>query len=74
MKQTAVEWLVEQMSIKHSGAKTYFNANKLLVKQAEQMNRDQITHAYHDGRIDAINKNIKPMKQYCNETYGKETA
>lgn len=36
-KQTAVQWLIETMSDKHIGFKTYVNANKKIIEQALQM-------------------------------------
>ena len=41
MKQTAVEWLFEEMSNIHSGAKVYVNANKKIVEQAKAIEKEQ---------------------------------
>ena len=54
MKQTAVEWLFEEMSNIHSGAKVYVNANKKIVEQAKAMEKEQRRYSEED------------MKEYSN--------
>jgi hypothetical protein len=65
MKQTAVEWLVEQ--IENYRALTRNSAEKV-ISQAKEMEKEQIRRAFCHGevarnRIDSI--------EYYNETYGK---
>jgi hypothetical protein len=65
MKQTAVEWLVEQ--IENYRALTRNSAEKV-ISQAKEMEKEQIQEAFINGevardRIDSI--------EYYNETYGK---
>ena len=65
MKQTAVEWLVEQ--IENYRALTRESAEKV-ISQAKEMEKEQIRRAFCHGevardRIDSI--------EYYNETYGK---
>ena len=48
MKQTAVEWLFEEMSNIHSGAKVYVNANKKIVEQAKAMEKEQRRYSEED--------------------------
>jgi hypothetical protein len=65
MKQTAVEWLVEQ--IENYRALTRDSAEKV-ISQAKEMEKEQIRRAFCHGevardRIDSI--------EYYNETYGK---
>ena len=77
MKQTAVEWLVEQMF-----KQGYFDGNKPLTftnldhlqKQAKEMEKEQIVDAWHNGY-----NNQSPMideencgQQYYNETFKSE--
>lgn len=52
-KQTAVEWLVEQIHSEeytHAFGKTYISV--LFVDQAKAMEKEQIIEAYRDGRTD----------------------
>jgi hypothetical protein len=52
-KQTAVEWLVEQIHSEeytHAFGKTYISV--LFVEQAIAMEKEQIIAAYRDGRTD----------------------
>jgi hypothetical protein len=65
MKQTAVEWLVEQL--KERGYAGEFPPY-ILFDQAKEMEKEQIREAFINGevardRIDSI--------EYYNETYGK---
>jgi hypothetical protein len=65
MKQTAVEWLVEQ--IENYRALTRKSAEKV-ISQAKEMEKEQIRRAFCHGevardRIDSI--------EYYQETYGK---
>jgi hypothetical protein len=64
MKQTAVEWLCEQYHLKQDIE---------IVKQAKEMEKQQIIEAYHRGYANAIsvpNKEYNP-EQYYNETFNK---
>jgi hypothetical protein len=65
MKQSAVEWLVEQVN---SDCLNSAFIRPELVKQAIEMEKEQIREAFINGeiardRIDSI--------EYYNETYGK---
>ena len=46
---TSVEFLVEEMSNKHSGARVYFNANKKIVEQAKEMEQAQRKKDFTSG-------------------------
>lgn len=64
MKQTAVEWLIEQLN----------NGEFLdeeLIKQAKEMFDQQFIDAYSDGRLSVINRRIISYVQYYNETFNK---
>ena len=75
-KQTAVEWLIDQ--IKNDQNQKALSAKEWLgvIKQAKQMEKQQIIKAYmnvkddRDYRMqDVILKEFS--EQYCNETYGQ---
>ena len=76
MKQTAVEWLIEDLG-------EYFphgvGGIELMVKKAKEMEKEQIIDAYWGGLNGAINdysdNKIKfggGAEQYCNETFKPE--
>jgi hypothetical protein len=65
-KQTAVEWLVEQLEQHHTKIDI---KNTVVFQQAKAMEREQIEDAYGDAlnghRVDFCNRN-----DYYNKTYG----
>jgi hypothetical protein len=68
MKQTAVEWLVDQLE------KHYFKVdikNTAVFYQAKEMEKQQIIDAYEDGYD--LNNSLVNYKgtQYYNETFKK---
>jgi hypothetical protein len=65
-KQTAVEWLIEEMS-KYGYAHT-FKLYQRQVEQAKEMEKEQITDAYYMGSQDAPIKGGQ-SEQYYNETF-----
>jgi len=71
MKQTAVEWLINELTILGHNFKLYNRE----INQAKQMEKDQIieayTHAYLIGEDFISIKYAKiQSEQYYNETYG----
>jgi hypothetical protein len=69
-KQTAVEWLAEE--INKNGvylSDHYWNA----FEQAKQMEKEQIVNAYWDGGQD-VPMHISTCENYYNETFGVETG
>jgi hypothetical protein len=65
MKQSAVEWLLQQMDLQ-----TISKYDKQLV-QAKEMEKEQIKFAYNDAAIDATyGEKFKNFEHYYNETYG----
>jgi hypothetical protein len=65
-KQTAVEWLVEE--INKNGEEIHKNGNWIpthMIEQAKQMEKEQIEEAYNDGA-----EEIHDNPDYYNETYG----
>ena len=68
MKQTAVEWLDEQM--KTWG---YLSAQMRvdIIKQAKEMNLEEIKQAYNDGKLDAYKQDDVPTDdEYAYQKYG----
>ena len=74
MKQTAVEWLVEEMILRLAiRIENTFDGNNLL-NQAKQMEKEQIKQAYNDGKAAVIHiKNNMSLEEYYNETFKNET-
>jgi hypothetical protein len=77
MKQTAVEWLVEQL-LKKSNIQ-HINGFDDLVKQAKQMEKEQIIDAYEQGSEDGYwhpengySNEFESAEQYYNETFKSE--
>jgi hypothetical protein len=75
-KQTAVEWLVEQLSLKES---MFLHTHKI-IDQAKKMEKEQISKAYFEGILNEIGSNVlfdmQPLidtyYNYYNETYKSE--
>ena len=72
-KQTAVEWLFEQIarrqgSILHTIP--FYNENQDLLIQAKEMEKQQIKDAYFIGGHDIKNNRYKGMHEYYEQTYG----
>ena len=68
MKQTAVEWLVEELK-KHY-IKTDIK-NTVAFNQAKEMEKEQIMKAVYDGMKSNFDPNMGRAELYYNETYGK---
>jgi hypothetical protein len=82
MKQTAVEWLVEQLPIYGYNVVKIFPE---LLEQAKEMEKQQIIEAYYKSQLDLIEivvEGLQPKEnpdledktdaeQYYNETYNK---
>jgi hypothetical protein len=77
MKQTAVEWLVDQLDeqvfrIDHVERRINisisFEDMMTLKKEAKEMEKDQIGRAYQQGLIDGMTHS---PREYYNETFNK---
>jgi len=68
IQQTAVDWLVEQMSNDNSPTGLQLLD---LIAEAKKMEKEQIEDAYWEGGID-VPSNGKQCQQYYNETYGND--
>jgi len=68
MRQTAVEWMVNQLytKIEMRGDGNLFDE---ILKQAKEMEKEQITDAYVQGSISLTAKT--EAEQYYNETFKK---
>ena len=82
MKQTAVEWLFNQIK-KSSEKKDNINNDHLffyrMLEQAKQMERQEIKDAWDDAydkgtrdRIEKISNPVGNAEQYYNETFKSE--
>ncbi len=65
-KQTAVEWLIEQLHYKYGGT-DFFWTNMDEIEQAKEMEKQQIRKAYCDGEY---YKDTKLTTDYYEQTYG----
>ena len=73
-KQTAVEWLYEQMFLSPKSIIEYQN----ILEQAKSMEKEQIQEAFKQGyecnEVDwvfEINETMFTAKEYYNKTYGE---
>ena len=73
MKQTAVEWLVDELILEG------FNVPKVFYDKAKAMEKEQIMKAFYKGRQEEQYKNLfnnhvrKSEEQYYKETYESKT-
>jgi hypothetical protein len=70
MKQTAVEFLIEEIECRGLITKEL----RLCFTQAKEMEKEQIKFAYNDGAMGAFEKTYKGMHDYYNENYGGKNA
>jgi len=63
-KETAVEYLVEQLIPKALSMEQYYH-----IRQAKELEKQQIIEAHDNGYIDGGNKNKVTAEQYYKETY-----
>ena len=75
MKQTAVEWLIQEINKINVSTEARIFINKLK-EQAKAMEKEQIKNSYHSGAIDGFNSRTVPTnpnpEQYYNETFKSE--
>lgn len=74
MKQTAVEWLVEEMILRLSiRIENTFEGNNLL-KKAKEMEKENIKQAYNDGKAAVIHiENNMSLDEYYDKTFKNKT-
>lgn len=63
MKQTAVEWLEQQLFNKRG------KFTKGDIDQAKEMEKEQIINTWYDCKMSIIDRNPTTAEQYYNETY-----
>ena len=64
MEQTAVEWLIEKLM-----KGEYINDPDYLIRQAKEMEKEQMTLCYKVGVIDGNNGEVLNFEQYYNQTF-----
>jgi hypothetical protein len=82
MKQTAVEWLVDQLKdVKYNPLETngYSNALERLYTQANTMFEEQVEKTFKQAqecsvKADGVYFKYESFEQYYNETYGDEST
>lgn len=68
MKQTATEWLFQQLWETPIDKLTWY----AILKQAKEMEKEQIKNAYYTGNDDVKDNPDKEAEQYYNETFKSE--
>ena len=71
-KQTAVEWLQEQLECfgnKHELQMSWTTVDELF-ERAKAMEKEQIIETFQDSRILSITNNCSSGEQYYTQTYG----
>jgi len=68
-KQTAVDWLFNQMSNVAAGYVTEMNSEEILT-HAKQMEKEQLMKAVYDSMGTNFDPNMGRAELYYNETYG----
>ena len=64
-KQTAVEWIVEQLQAPCRGIPSH------IIDHAKQMEKEQIMNSFVDGGYVDTNLERQSSEQYFEELYGK---
>lgn len=68
-KQTAVEWLINEIEKKHNFR--FGNFYWAEIQQAKEMEKKQIMKAVYDSMGTNFDPNMGRAEQYYNETYDK---
>jgi hypothetical protein len=69
MKQTAVEWLLNEIDMQYP--EINLRRKEWMVDKAKEMEKEQIERAYHQGVVNEVSIYYTPeAEQYYNETYG----
>jgi hypothetical protein len=72
MKQTAVEYLVENLiKLGYLHSKNYGQSNnvKKVIEQAKEMEKNQIINTFKDAQVFKVMNNEIRAEQYYNETH-----
>jgi len=68
MKQTAVDWLINEH---FGGIENCTPDFKNKIKQAKEMEKEQIIKTWYDCKLSIIERNPTTAEQYYNETFNK---
>jgi phosphoribosylaminoimidazole carboxylase (NCAIR synthetase) len=68
-KQTAVEWLVENLHL-HNDVYFVTKDKRKIIEQAKEMEKEQILKAYEDGYYGDVVKHEDEFKNYYTKNYG----
>jgi len=77
-KQTAVEWLIEQLQKTRDWQRVINEANQSgssvrdVIKQAKEMEKEQIVEAYRLGHIFHDSNDSNSAQEYYDTEYGKQ--
>jgi hypothetical protein len=66
MKQTAVEWLIEELTLNEPPKWV-----QEIIEKAKEMEKDQIIKTWYDCKLSIIERNPTDAEQYYNETFNK---
>jgi hypothetical protein len=66
MKQTAVEWLAEELTLPEYGDNPQWVLQ--VIQKAKEMEKEQHGKTYHQG----LNSNFQDFEQYYKETFKSE--
>jgi hypothetical protein len=69
MKQTAIEWLIEQLENHNGVTRSGFEK---CIQQAKAMEKEQIENAYRKGYTESSWGRHSNSEQYYNETFKSE--
>lgn len=75
MKNTAVEWLVEQLTPMNWTKEYMLDYNKDIIEQAKEMEQQQIIDTYISGYTNGVesmideNLSVPSPEEYYNETF-----
>jgi hypothetical protein len=71
MKQTAVEWLIEELN---DNGFSHLDLAADIIEQAKEMEKENIKQAYNDGKAAVIHiENNMSLEEYYDKTYKNET-
>jgi hypothetical protein len=70
-KQTAVEWLIEQIENQRETGNTDLRTTLHFCDKAKEMEKEQIENAYIQGFAECDATGIMDVEQYYNQTFNK---
>jgi len=70
MKQTAIDWLVEQVKSKDNQKSFSILQWLKIIEKAKEMEQEQIEEAWKRGNLPTSLGRVLTEKDYYNETYG----